>query len=231
MAAAEAGVQIVKKNVSPLETYDVTETVMLKSPRDIQAGADGDFFVTDGGGYVHHVSKSLGLIRLIGKQPPGFQGEWGYADGIFFDPKKNLLYICYPPVNAIRIYLVDSGELVKTLSLQKPDPSVSTTQAFVPTPVDVAVGVDGKIWIVDGQYFQLVALDGEGKELKRYGLNRGHPDRLKPGLRRNHQPVTSRSPVGCSKSNRPKRRTATSFFSSAIRSSALPQNERSPSAA
>ncbi len=172
----EKVVAIVKKPVEELNTYDVEEKMVLRTPRDIAVDGEGNFFVVDGRGFVHYVSKDFKFIRAIGERPEKFEGNWGYAEGLCFDPTQGELYVVFTDIDLIRVYDRD-GKLLRSFALSKPDPKTAPKLDWPPTPVDVAVGADGNLWVVDGAYYQIVVTTRAGEEVRRISLPRGHRDR------------------------------------------------------
>ncbi len=85
-----------------------------------------------------------------------------------------MVYVAYYGSTAVRVFNKE-GELLKTLTLTKPDEKeLEEKKDFElnPQPFDVAVGIDGTIWVTDGTYFQMIAFSKEGKEIKRIGKPR-----------------------------------------------------------
>ncbi len=172
----EKAVEVVRKPVEEVNTYDVDEKMVLRTPRDIALDGQGNFFVVDGRGFVQYVSKEFKFMRAIGERPDKFEGNWGYAEGVCYDGKVGELYVTYKDSNLIRVYDRD-GKLLRSFQLAKPDPKTAPEQGEPPTPLGITMGPDGNLWIVDAAYFQIVVLTREGAELRRVSLPRNHKDR------------------------------------------------------
>ncbi len=173
---AEKTAAIVRKPVEEVNTYDVDEKMVLRTPRGIALDGDGNFFVVDGRGFVQYVGKDFKFIRSIGERPANFDGNWGYAEGVFFDTKQGELYIAYSDADLIRVYDRD-GRLVRSFPLAKPDPKTAPKLDWPPTPVGMALGPDANLWVVDAAYYQVVVLTRDGAEVRRVSLPREHKDR------------------------------------------------------
>ena len=172
---------VVKKTATYVDMFDVDEAakIALKVPRGVASDGKGNFFVVDGSGKILYVSaKDLKVISASGKRPADFQGEWGSPEGIAFDEKAGELYICFPAVNAIRVYKPD-GEKLREFGLQMPDPKTAPGMTSKPRPNAIALGGSGKVYVVDTAYYQVVILGTNGKELGRIGLPKSNPDRNK----------------------------------------------------
>ncbi len=173
---AEKTVAIVRKPVEEVNTYDVDDKIVLRTPRGIGLDGEGNIFVVDGRGFVQYVSKDCKYIRSIGERPANFDGNWGYAEAAFFDPKQGELYIAYTDVNVIRVYDRD-GKLIRSFALAKPDSSTAPKLDWPPAPVGLTVGADGNLWVTDSSYYQIVVVTREGAEVRRISLPREHKDR------------------------------------------------------
>jgi DNA-binding beta-propeller fold protein YncE len=176
-AAEQKGVVLVQRKVEPVGTFDVDGQYAIRSPKDLAFDGDGNFYVSEGRGYVVHVdAKEMKVLKTLAGPPPDFKGTWGYAEGVYFDKKKRELYVVYTDADTIRVFDTD-GNLKRSFSVGKPDPKVAPRTDWNPSPVDVAFGADGVVWVSDGAYFQLVGFNEKGEELKRIGLPREHKDR------------------------------------------------------
>jgi sugar lactone lactonase YvrE len=175
----EKAVTLVKREVEEVGTYDVDGQIILRTPKDIAVGSDGSFYVVDGRGYVQHVSKEFTYIKAMGERPADFKANWGFPEGVFYDSKAKELYIAFTDGVAVRIF-DGEGKLVRGISPAKPNPDTTSKLDWSPAPVDMAIGADGILWVVDGGYYQLIGYNGKGEEVKRISLPREHKDR-KPG--------------------------------------------------
>lgn len=175
VAAAAAGT-VVPRPVKYVDAFDVDETFVLREPKDMDADDAGNFFVIHGFGYVYFVSKDLKVLKEIGKAPEGYKGDWGKAQGIFYDKAAKQLYVAYSDVGEVRVYDLE-GKLLRSITVARPDPATTDKLAWAPAPVDCALGADGTLWVVDGNYYQLVGYDKAGKETRRVGLPREQKDR------------------------------------------------------
>jgi len=175
-AAEETTVVMVKRAVEEIGSFDVEDKIVLRTPKDVAEDGQGGFFVTDGRGFVMHISKDFKYQGSFPKDQETGEGSGGHAEGICFDVKKKQLYSAIADANQVRVF-GDDAKLLRTISLDKPAPDAKTRTDWGPAPVDVAVGVDGVLWVVDGSYFQLVAFNDKGEEIRRIGLPREHKDR------------------------------------------------------
>lgn len=186
--AAGAQMVAVTKPVKYVDSFDADEErkIALKGPRALAVDGAGDFFVTDASGKVYYVStKDLKIKAVIGAPPADYKGEWGAGEGILYDGKNKELYVCFPNVNVVRVFKLD-GELVRGFPLQKPDPR-TTAMTSAPRPNTAAIGPNGTVYVVDSNYYQVVMLSRDGKELGRIGLPRDNTERGKSG---DHSPAT-----------------------------------------
>jgi DNA-binding beta-propeller fold protein YncE len=168
---------VVKKPVEPVGTFDVDGQYAIRSPKDVAFDDDGNFYVSEGRGFVVHVdAKEMKVLKILADPPKGYQGTWGYAGGVFFDRKQKELYVAYTDANTVRVFDA-GGTLKRSFSLSKPDPSTAPRTDWNPAPVDVAVGADGVVWVSDGAYYQLIGFNDKGEEIRRIGLPREHKDR------------------------------------------------------
>jgi len=173
---------MVRKAVEQVATFDLDGQYVIRSPKDVAFDGSGNLFVSEGRGYLVHVEaakEDMKLLKTIGGAPPDYKGTWGYAEGIFFEPKRKELYVAYSDVNTVRVFDTE-GSLLRSFSLPKPNPGVAPKLDWAPAPVDVAVGADGIVWVSDGAYYQLVGFNERGEEVRRIGLPRENKDR-KPG--------------------------------------------------
>jgi hypothetical protein len=86
--------------------------------------------------------------------------------------KKKQLYSAIADANQVRVF-GDDAKLLRTISLDKPAPDAKTRTDWGPAPVDVAVGVDGVLGVVDGRFLKLVAVKDKGGGCRRLGLEGG----------------------------------------------------------
>ncbi len=187
-AAAGGAVAAVNKPVKYVDAFDSDEAlkIALKGPRALSAAGPGEFLVTDASGKIYDVvAKDLKIKTVIGVAPADFKGPWGTGEGSWFDAKKNEVYVCFPGVNAVRVFKTD-GELLRAFPLPMPDPK-TTAMTAAPRPNTVAVGPNGTVYVVDATYYQVVMLTPDGRETGRIGLPRDNPGRGKPG---DHGPAT-----------------------------------------
>ena len=176
----EKAVTIVRKEVEEIGSFDVDGQVIVRTPKDLAIDSDGNFYVVDGRGFVLHISKDFKYIKTMGERPADFKGgNWGFAEGVFFDGKAKELYVVFTDANAVRIFDAD-GKLLRVINPSKPNPDTTSKLDWAPAPVDAAIGADGTLWVVEGGYYQLVGYNGKGEEVKRASLPREHKDR-KPG--------------------------------------------------
>jgi len=112
----------------------------------------------------------------VSERPADFTGTWGYADGLYFDPKAKELYAAYTDVGGVRVFDAE-GKLLRFIGVSKPKPDTTSQPDLAPAPVDQAMGIDGILWVSEGGYFQLLGFNAKGEEVKRIGLPRGHKDR------------------------------------------------------
>jgi len=169
-------VSLVKKPVEEIGSFDSDGLIIVRTPKDIAIDSDGNFFVSDGRGYVLHISKEFKYLKTVGEKPADFKGLWGYAEGLCFDLKSKELYVAYPEMGSIRVFDAE-GKLLRTIGVPKPNPNTTSELQWAPGPGDVVMGIDGILWVSDGSYFQLVGFNGKGEEVKRIGLPREHKDR------------------------------------------------------
>jgi sugar lactone lactonase YvrE len=179
-ATEEKVASLVKKPVEVIGTFDVDGQVVLRSPKDLAIDADGNFYVTDGRGFVMYVSKELAFLRKVAERPADFTGGWGNAEGICYDPKAKELYVVFPDADAVRVFDAE-GKLLRTMNVAKPDAKVAPKLDWAPFPVDAALGADGTLWVTDGAYYQLVGFNAKGEEVRRISLPREHKDRKPSG--------------------------------------------------
>ena len=179
VSVVEKSFSLVKKPVEEIGSFDSDDKIIVRTPKDIAIDADGNFYVADGRGYVLHISKEFKYIKTVGERPADFKGVWGYADGLYFDPKAKELYVAFPDGAAVRAFDAE-GKFLRAFGLPKPNPDTTSQLQWAPVPVDTATGIDGILWVSDGGYFQLIGFNRKGEELKRIGLPREHKDR-KPG--------------------------------------------------
>lgn len=179
VAVEEKAVTLVRREVEEVGSYDVDGQIILRTPKDIAVDSDGSFYVVDGRGFVQHISKDFKYINALGERPADFQGNWGFPEGVFFDAKAKELYVAFTDGAMVRIFDAE-GKLARSISLAKPNPDTTSRLDWPPAPVDMAIGTDGTLWLVDGGYYQLIGYNGKGEEVKRVSLPREHKDR-KPG--------------------------------------------------
>ncbi len=146
----------------------------MSAPTDVEVGPDGRVFVADELGTIQVFDADGNYqSRFGGPKDPKEQATWGVPWGLGIDPKTYTIYVTYMRSKKIRAFDKE-GNLLKQFEYAPPKNPPEPN--FTVTPYDVAVGIDGKIWVTEGGFFQVVALDQNGNEVARVGRPRGQKE-------------------------------------------------------
>lgn len=132
----------------------------LVLPLGMGLGADGNLFVADGK-----------LRQVIEFAPDGkFIGAFGSKATLetpsdaAVDPQRQLLYVVDSKGHRVQVFSLLDKKLLRTIGERGNDPGKFNY------PSSVAIGRDGKVYVVDSLNFRYQVFDAEGKFLITHGL-------------------------------------------------------------
>ncbi len=171
---AEAKVYpLVPKVVKRLKNIYGEKGYEMKGPTDVAVGPDGSTYVSDDTRRVQIFDADFNYTGGLGQPPSDKEaGAWGVPWGLDVGPDGRV-YVAYYGTQFVRVFDKE-GNLLQTITVAKPADEELTgdDKLLNPQPFDVAVGVDGTIWVTDSTFYQMIAYDKEGKEVKRIGKPR-----------------------------------------------------------
>jgi DNA-binding beta-propeller fold protein YncE len=131
----------------------------LLLPLGLALDAGGDVYVAD--------AKLRAVIRF--DAGGAFKGSYGSKDtlerptAIAIDDARKLLYVSDTGAHRVQVFGLEEGKLVRTLGKRGVEPG---TFNF---PEGLAVGKDGRLYVVDALNFRYEVFDAEGKFLAAHG--------------------------------------------------------------
>jgi DNA-binding beta-propeller fold protein YncE len=146
----------VKKEV---RLFGVEGQGTLALPLGIALDATGDVYVAD--------AKLRTVIRF--DAAGAFKGSYGSKDtlerptAVAIDDARKVLYVSDTGAHRVQVFGLDEGKLVRTLGKRGAEPG---TFNF---PEGLAVGKDGRLYVVDALNFRYEVFDAEGKFLAAHG--------------------------------------------------------------
>lgn len=174
--ADEKTYALVPKVVKRLKNLYGEKGSELLGPTDVAVGPDGWIYVSDDSRRVQIFDAEFNVVGKLGQPPSDKEAEaWGIPWGLDVGPDGRV-YVAYNAAPTIRVFDKE-GNILQTITVAKPDEMnakdlTPEERKFHPAPFDVAVAADGTIWVTDSVYYQLIAYDKNGKEIKRVGKPR-----------------------------------------------------------
>ncbi len=174
--ADEKTYTLVPKVVKRLKNLYGEKGGELMGPTDVAVGPDGRMYVTDDSRRVQAFDAEFNFVAAFGKAPTDKEADtWGIPWGIDVGPDGGI-YVAYYGAPVVRAFDKE-GNVVQTIPVARPDDKDLShlspgDKTLNPQPFDVAVGVDGTVWVTDSTFYQLIAYDKNGKEVKRVGKPR-----------------------------------------------------------
>ncbi len=145
----------------------------LREPTDL-VFLGSELLVTDMGSRSVLVLDTEGELEdRIAQEPPEYEGPWGIPWGIDASPDGARVALTFLRSPNVRVFTRD-GTLLADIEIQKPKGYEDLP--LVPQPMDVAVDVDGGLWVSEYTFAQVIHLDASGRELGRVGVPRQADD-------------------------------------------------------
>ena len=167
------------------------EVARIVSPRGIARAEDGDLYVSEGTGSVRRVKADGSVTTLVSAGMSGLvDGGPGTSllsapRGLATDGAGNV-YVADYGSRAIRKIASDGVVVTVAGNGRFGETDGGRTEASFTVPSDIAVGVDGSLYVADGQLIRKIAADGSVVTLagqKNSDLPAGNGPRLEPDLK------------------------------------------------
>ena len=136
----------------------------LRMPFGMELDAQGNLYVVDGSAKRIQVYDPAGkFLRTMGQDI-----NWSRPVGIAIDDARRRLYIVDTggvdsPDHKVRVLDMGTGRQVMEIGKRGDGPGEFNL------PRDAAVGIDGKLYVVDGGNFRVQVFDPDGKHLRTFG--------------------------------------------------------------
>lgn len=142
----------------------IEEPGALRMPFGLDLDPQGNLYVVDGTLKRIHVYDAGGrFVRMMGQEI-----KWSRPSGLAVDAARRRLYVVDTggvDSDSHGVYVLDleTGKLLFRIGKRGEAPGEFNL------PRDAVVGVDGRLYVVDGGNFRVQVFDGEGKFLKTFG--------------------------------------------------------------